>query len=80
MALSHVTAAVRLAAVAVILMLPMAAKAADGAYYKRDAGPSIGATIPHTLKASDQNGKPQDFAALKGNRGLILLFSRSLGW
>lgn len=63
-----------------LLAMPMAAQATDGASDKLGKGPKIGAAIPHSLAATDQNGKAQDFASLKGERGLVLLFARSLGW
>ena len=43
-------------------------------------GPEVGSEIPHSLAAVDQNGRQQDFQSLKGKRGLLLLFSRSLDW
>jgi len=70
----------RVAIVAGFLSLPLLAHAADSAYDKLDKGPKVGAALPHSLAAEDQNGRAQDFASLKGTRGLILLFSRSLNW
>lgn len=43
-------------------------------------GPAVGQAIPHDLSAIDQNGTPTDFSELKGGRGLVLLFTRSLDW
>jgi hypothetical protein len=70
----------RVAIVAALLSLPLSAQAAESAYDRLDKGPKIGAALPHALSAMDQNGRAQDFASLKGTRGLILLFSRSLNW
>ncbi|MGD8808996.1 MAG: hypothetical protein PVG24_05290 [Gammaproteobacteria bacterium] len=70
----------RVALAGALLTVPMAAQATDGASDKLGKGPEIGAPIPHSLAATDQNGKAQDFASLKGERGLVLLFARSLGW
>ena len=63
-----------------LMAMPLSANAADSAYDKLDKGPKIGTAIPHPLKTVDQRGKPQDFTSLKGERGLILLFARSLDW
>ncbi len=47
---------------------------------KLQAGPKIGAQIPSALAAIDQSGKKRSFDTIKGNKGLILVFSRSLHW
>lgn len=73
-------AALRAALVGAFLAMPLAAQAAGSDYDKLDKGPKIGTAIPHSLATADQNGKMQDFASLKGERGLVLLFSRSLDW
>jgi hypothetical protein len=70
----------RVAIVAAFLSLPLSAQAAESAYDKLDKGPKVGAALPHSLSATDQNGRTQDFASLNGTRGLVLLFSRSLNW
>jgi cytochrome oxidase Cu insertion factor (SCO1/SenC/PrrC family) len=44
------------------------------------AGVQIGAPLPHDLKVPDQSNQVQSFTTLKKNRGLILIFSRSLSW
>lgn len=54
--------------------------AAPPPYDGLDLGPKIGAKIPHNLAAQDQNGKQQNFHSLKGKKGLVLLFSRSVSW
>lgn len=43
-------------------------------------GVQIGAPIPHQLNVPDQTNQVQSFVTLKKNRGLILIFSRSLSW
>jgi len=42
-------------------------------------GPDVGARIPD-FAASDQNGKQQTFASLRGPKGLALMFIRSADW
>lgn len=61
------------------LAVPMAAQA-DSAYDKLDKGPKVGATIPQPFEALDQNDTARNFASLSGERGMVLLFSRSLSW
>lgn len=49
----------------------------------RDAirqGVTVGTAIPHQLEVPDQTNQVQSFVTLKKNRGLILIFSRSLSW
>ena len=60
----------------VFLLLPFAALAQDSLPY----GPKVGEPIPHQLGAVDQAGASRDFASLKGEAGLILLFNRSVVW
>lgn len=75
-----VTALLRAALVGALLSVPLLAQAAGSDHDTLDKGPKVGAAIPQLLAATDQNGRAQDFASLKGERGLILLFSRSLDW
>ena len=44
------------------------------------AGVQVGAPLPHDLSVPDQSNQVQSFVTLKKNRGLILIFSRSLSW
>ena len=53
---------------------------AGGAYAQDSYGAEIGAPIPHQLEVPDQTNQVQSFVTLKKNRGLIMLFSRSLAW
>ena len=39
----------------------------------------LGSTIP-VLEAPDQNGNDQTLATLTGEKGIILMFSRSFDW
>ena len=43
-------------------------------------GVQVGTPLPHDLAVPDQSNQVQSFVTLKKNRGLILLFSRSLSW
>lgn len=40
----------------------------------------VGDTIPHDLALKDQNGKIRSFADLTGEKGLVLVFTRSAEW
>ena len=42
-------------------------------------GPAAGSKIPD-FEAVDQNGNRQNFASLRGTKGLLLLFYRSADW
>lgn len=50
---------------------------AQGANVK--TGPAVGEKIP-SFEAVDHNGKTQNFASLRGPKGLVLLFHRSADW
>ena len=63
---------------ALAISLSTAVVAADN--YALDRGPLVGDPIPHTLETQDQFGSARDFQSIKGENGLILLFSRSLDW
>jgi hypothetical protein len=43
-------------------------------------GVQVGTPLPHDLQVPDQTNQVQSFVTLKKNRGLILIFSRSLSW
>ena len=60
-----------------LLAMAIGATRATGA---ADKGPKVGATIPAVLTAPDQNGTERRFEELTGERGLILLFTRSFDW
>jgi cytochrome oxidase Cu insertion factor (SCO1/SenC/PrrC family) len=42
-------------------------------------GPEVGQKIP-AFSAVDQYGKVQNFESLKGPKGLVLFFNRSVDW
>ncbi len=64
-----------------VLALPMAGVPVVAAPLDGLAkGPKVGESIPHSLKARDQNKRHQEFKSLARRRGLIVLFSRSLDW
>ena len=60
------------------LLMPGAARAQVGDAVR--AGVQVGTPLPHDLKVPDQSNQVQSFTTLKKNRGLILIFSRSLSW
>lgn len=67
----------------VTLALALPLQGAAAARNKLDVlnkGPAVGASIPHQLTIADQNNVVRDFASLKRERGLILIFSRSFDW
>jgi len=43
-------------------------------------GPELGSVIPDQLETRDQDGVAQSFDSLVGNKGLVLVFLRSLDW
>lgn len=45
-----------------------------------ERGPAVGAPSPHALTVQDQNGDPRSRENLTGDRGLIILFTRSFDW
>ena len=69
-----------LCAIFVALMLAAPPAGAADRYDTLAKGPGVGEAIPHSLGASDQNGRHRNFKSLARRRGLILLFSRSLDW
>ncbi len=42
-------------------------------------GPSIGSTAP-MLSALDQDGHQQNLGSLRGSKGLLFVFNRSVDW
>ena len=66
---------------ALAVAVPLAAaEAATARLDSLDIGPKVGAAIPDSLGARDQDGRYRDIRSLARKRGLILLFSRSLDW
>lgn len=76
----HACAVLQVAIAALLLWQATPAQAAGSLRDRLALGPKVGAVIPQPLAATDQDGEAQDFASLKGPRGLILLFARSLSW
>lgn len=64
--------------VALLWLLGMASVQAEPSYVDL-WGPAIGSKIP-VLEANDQDGKPRTLANLTGEKGLLLIFNRSVDW
>jgi len=62
--------------VVLLCFVPAVGRAAD----LLPQGIQVGAAIPHTLEAPDHTGARRDFQSLKGEKGLVLLFNRSVLW
>lgn len=43
-------------------------------------GPALGSVIPDQLETTDQDGNKQSFNSLAGEKGLVVVFLRSLDW
>ena len=41
---------------------------------------TAGKVIPHKLEVPDQSDQVRGFETLRGTKGLVMLFSRSLAW
>lgn len=67
-------------AAALLAAVPAMPEAAAQAYDQLDKGVQVGTPLPHQLDVPDQDDQVRNFRALTRNRGLILIFSRSLGW
>lgn len=67
-------------AIAALAAISFAAPASASQYDTLEAGPPVGAKIPHDLKTVDHRNQHQDFKSLAHARGLVILFSRSLDW
>lgn len=65
---------------ATALLVAAAPAFAAGNLDTLDAGPPVGAKIPHDLSTVDQDGRHRDFKGLARERGLIVLFTRSVDW
>ena len=61
-------------------LISAAAWGTTGAYAQDGYGAKVGEVIPHQLEVPDQTNQEQSFVTLKKNKGLIMLFSRSLAW
>ncbi len=62
------------------LAVAVVAGVSFGTAQAEDYGARVGEAIPHQLEVPDQTSQVQSFVTLKKNRGLIMLFSRSLAW
>jgi hypothetical protein len=71
-----------LAAMFLSTLLPAAEAGAQarGPLDTLEKGVAIGTALPHDLSVPDQEDQVRNFRALTRNRGLILIFSRSLSW
>jgi hypothetical protein len=77
----HLRKAVIAALVAVPLaVVPAVPQAAAQAHDLLDRGVPVGTPLPHQLDVPDQDDQVRNFRALTRNRGLSLIFSRSLSW
>jgi len=70
-------ATLRLFIVAFALSLPLAGMPASASYA---AAPNVGEAPPHDLSLPDQNGQRMNYMARAKSKGLIVLFTRSVGW
>jgi peroxiredoxin len=62
------------------LALPLQPAAAQNKLDVLNKGVRVGEPLPHPLTVADQFNDVRDFASLKREKGLILLFSRSFDW
>lgn len=44
------------------------------------APPKVGQTLPHDLALPDQDGQRMNYISRAHKKGLIVLFTRSVGW
>lgn len=65
---------------ALLLALVPFAGAAAAPHDLLAKGPRVGDAMPHDLSVADQTGALTDFDRLKGSRGMVLMFIRSLDW
>jgi hypothetical protein len=75
-----ITRAIKSFGLALLLGLFVSPLAHAQTHDKIRQGVQIGTPIPHQLDVPDQTNQIQSFVTLKKNRGLILIFSRSLSW
>lgn len=61
-----------------VLVFLLALSVPSLSYAKGDV--QVGDTIPHDLNVKDQTGKERNFSNLKGDKGLVLVFVRSVEW
>ncbi len=85
--MKHYLTALAAGLFAVLSPVPMAALAGEAnspasehTTQSTELGPAVGAVIPHDLEAMDADGAARDFDGLKGEKGMVLVFIRSLDW
>lgn len=59
-----------------LMILPAIVIAQDAA----EIGVPAGQAMPHDLSLQDQDGQRQSFESLRGEKGLVLVFVRSVDW
>jgi cytochrome oxidase Cu insertion factor (SCO1/SenC/PrrC family) len=65
--------------VSLLLVAAQAPAAAPARPDPMQLGPRIGQALP-VFEAPDQDGRPRDFASLKGPKGLVFVLFRSADW
>ena len=60
-------------------LLALMATGLMGQTFADKLGPAVGTSIP-SIEATDQNGKTQSFASVRGPKGALVLFIRSADW
>lgn len=53
---------------------------AGGSAIAFEVGPKPGTALPTPFAVTDEQGAPQDFESLRGEKGLVLVFHRSAKW
>jgi peroxiredoxin len=69
-----------LAALFACLLLAAVPAPAKGPHDALTVGPKVGMKLPVPLEVLDHKGRPANRTKITGANGLILLFSRSVGW
>ena len=71
--------AARIRALVCLLLAVIVAPVAVADAYSEQWGPAVGSQLP-VLEAYDQAGEPRTLDNLAGERGLLLIMSRSADW
>lgn len=69
-----------LAILIAVMGLSMDAGKASASDQLSGVGPTVGTPLADVIVADDETGAARDFASLTGEKGLILVFNRSLSW